>query len=58
MKYLLTDIETGRLKFRLLQQSDFDTFLPFFSDRSIFKYLCLDETKSDEEICRFYVINV
>jgi RimJ/RimL family protein N-acetyltransferase len=55
MKYLLTDLETDRLKFRLLKQSDFNTFLPFFNDRSIYKYLCLDESKSDEEICQFYV---
>lgn len=54
MKYLLTNLETERLTFRLLTRTDFETWLPFFEDRSIYKYLWLDETKTDREVCEFW----
>ena len=36
MKYLLTNVETDRLKFRKLENADFETWLELFS-RSLTK---------------------
>ena len=55
MKYTLEKQETDRLKFRCFERADMQTWLPFFKDRSIWKYLCLDETKTDEKINEFWM---
>lgn len=54
MKYLLTNQETERLSFRPVDKADFDTWLPFFKMKNIYKYLWLDETKSEQELCEFW----
>ncbi|MFT7285311.1 GNAT family N-acetyltransferase [Nonlabens sp.] len=54
MKYLLTNQETERLSFRLVTMADFDTWLPFFNRKEIYKYLWLDETKTEKELCEFW----
>jgi RimJ/RimL family protein N-acetyltransferase len=55
MKYTITDLETDRLKFRPFVESDLDAWLPFFEDRSIWKFLCLDRSKSIHEINQFWM---
>lgn len=55
MKYTITDVETDRLKFRPFLKSDFDTWLPFFEDRSIWKFFGLDTSKSVVEINQFWM---
>lgn len=52
MKYLLTGQETERLKFRILQPDDFDTWLPMFKANNIAKFLDLDSTLSEFELCK------
>ena len=54
MKYLLTGKETERLKFRLLKDSDFDTWKDMFKKENVARFLGLDETKSPEELCTFW----
>ncbi|MGB5980983.1 MAG: GNAT family N-acetyltransferase [Nonlabens sp.] len=54
MKYTLENQETDRLKFRFFQESDMKTWLPFFKDKHIWKFLNLDESKTDEEINIFW----
>jgi ribosomal-protein-alanine N-acetyltransferase len=51
MKYLLTGQETGRLKFRLLELEDFDSWLGLFKAKDIAKYLDLDPKLSESELC-------
>ena len=38
MKYLLDGEETSRLRFRMIEQSDFDYWLPFFEEPESFRY--------------------
>lgn len=52
MKYLLTNQETGRLKFRLLQESDFELWLPLFYGENVALFLGMDTSMSEEELCR------
>jgi ribosomal-protein-alanine N-acetyltransferase len=52
MNYLLTGQETERLKFRTLQPDDFDTWLPMFKADNIAKFLDLDSTLSEFELCK------
>jgi len=52
MNYLLTGQETERLKFRILQPDDFDTWLPMFKADNIAKFLDLDATLSEFELCK------
>ena len=54
MKYLLLGEETKRLKFRLLEESDFDTWVEMFKKENVASYLGLDETKSPEELCKIW----
>ena len=51
MKYLLEDIETERLKFRRLERTDFDTWLPLFAAPNAAKCLALDQSLSQKELC-------
>lgn len=52
MKYLLSGQETERLEFRLLKQDDFDTWKPLFRAEHIAKFLELDPTLSETELCQ------
>ncbi|MDA7803480.1 GNAT family N-acetyltransferase [Crocinitomix sp.] len=54
MKYLLTDIETDRLTFRVLEENDFETWKPLFYEADAIKFLVLDATKSVDELCRYW----
>jgi len=42
MKYLLTGQQTKRLKFRLLKQDDFDTWIDLFKADNVGEYLEMD----------------
>lgn len=52
MKYLLEGEETERLNFRLLKESDFDTWIDFFNDSRAPKYLGMQEIGSPLEQCK------
>ena len=54
MKYTLENQETNRLRFRFFTKEDSKIWLPFFKDRSIWRFLCLDESKTDDEINDFW----
>lgn len=54
MKYLLTGEETERLKFRLLQDDDFETWLNLFKNRDNVTYLGLGNLKSAREQCQLW----
>jgi [ribosomal protein S5]-alanine N-acetyltransferase len=54
MKYLLTNQETGRLKFRLLQESDFELWLPLFYGENVALFLGMDTRMSASELCKFW----
>jgi [ribosomal protein S5]-alanine N-acetyltransferase len=54
MKYLLLAEETERLCFRLLEKSDFDSWLPFFQDPATSQFLGLGEMDSAHEKCEFW----
>ena len=51
MKYLLTNQETERLKFRKLEHSDFDKWIELFKDDYVTKMLGMDEYKTPNERC-------
>ncbi|MCU7602889.1 GNAT family N-acetyltransferase, partial [Riemerella anatipestifer] len=51
MKYLLINEETERLKFRKLENSDFETWLELFKDEYTTKMLGMDEYKTSNERC-------
>ena len=51
MKYLLTREETERLKFRLLQQSDYDEWLPLFTDIDTVRFLAMEHLTTSKERC-------
>lgn len=51
MKYLLTGKETERLKFRLLNQNDFDTWLDFFKNSDSAKFLGMEKIPTPEKQC-------
>ena len=51
MKYLLTGEETSRLRFRLVEDADFDTWLPLFETQEAATFLGLDKTLSPRELC-------
>jgi len=52
MNYLLTHQETERLKFRLLEPEDFDSWIGLFKAENVAKYLDLDASLSDSELCK------
>lgn len=51
MKYLLTNQETARLKFRKLEPSDFETWLDLFKDDEVTRLLAMSEYKTPAERC-------
>ena len=51
MKYLLTGEETERLKFRLLQQSDYDEWLPLFVGLDTPRFLGMGHLATSKEQC-------
>lgn len=51
MKYLLTGQETDRLKFRLLNRDDFNTWIDLFKDKSIGKFLGMANLSSPKKQC-------
>ncbi|WP_037320743.1 GNAT family N-acetyltransferase [Salegentibacter sp. Hel_I_6] len=54
MKYLLTGEETQRLKFRLVQPEDFDSWVSLFNAKDIAKHLDLDSALSEHELCKIW----
>lgn len=52
MKYLLDGQETERLKFRLLERTDFENWRPLFEVKQAAEFLALDPTKSPVELCQ------
>lgn len=54
MKYLLTEQETERLSFRLLQEDDFDSWMHLFKDESVARFLGLDPSLSKRELCQHW----
>lgn len=54
MKYLLTGESTERLDFRLLEMSDFDTWLPLFETENIVPFLGLDPKLTVQQRCEFW----
>ena len=52
MKYLLPDTETERLKFRVVTQGDFEDWMPLFEAPNVAKFLGLDESLSQRELCQ------
>ncbi len=52
MKYLLTGQETERLKFRLLKQEDFYTWLPLFKEKNVAEFLEMDTSLSPTALCQ------
>ncbi|MFT4695748.1 MAG: ribosomal-protein-alanine N-acetyltransferase [Urechidicola sp.] len=51
MNYLLTGEETERLSFRLLNNEDYDSWLPLFERKNVAKFLLLDHSLSQKELC-------
>ena len=54
MKYLLDGQETGRLRFRILEKSDFDTWIEFFDDGDAARFLGLQDMGSAHEKCALW----
>ena len=50
MKFLLDGEQSERLYFRLVQQSDYNTWLPFFQDPNNFKHW-IEPNESAEQAC-------
>lgn len=51
MKYLLDGQETERLKFRLVQDTDYDTWIDLFRGTEFAKYLGMGHLQTPEEQC-------
>jgi ribosomal-protein-alanine N-acetyltransferase len=51
MKLLLPNIETERLRFRLVEQADFNEWLPMFEQPKVADFLGLDKSQPIQEIC-------
>ena len=51
MNYLLTGEETERLSFRLLNNEDYDSWLPLFERKNVAKFLLLNPSLSQKELC-------
>jgi RimJ/RimL family protein N-acetyltransferase len=51
MKYVLTGDQTERLRFRLLEESDFEEWKPLFESTDTARFLGLDSSKSVDELC-------
>lgn len=54
MKYLLEGQETQRLKFRLLQNSDFETWIDLFRKEGVARFVALDHLATPEEQCQMW----
>ena len=52
MKYILENSETKRLKFRLLEPSDFDAWLPLFHNKTALRNLGMSDIKNAKEGCQ------
>ena len=52
MKYLLTNQQTERLHFRLLQDSDFDEWTKLFYNKDAARFLGMDPSLSPKELCQ------
>jgi len=51
MKYILEGQETERLKFRLLNERDFDEWVELFTDNDVSKVLGMDKIGTPKEQC-------
>ena len=54
MKYLLAGQETERLKFRLLERTDFEDWKPLFEVENVADFLAFDRTRSAKELCELW----
>lgn len=54
MKYLLSGQETERLKFRLLEQEDFEEWVNLFNAENIAEHLELDPKLSASQLCEIW----
>lgn len=54
MKYVPNNLETERLRFRLIEKSDFEAWLPFFSPDLDRHFLFLDPDKTALKLCEFW----
>lgn len=54
MKYIPQNLETERLRFRLIEKSDFEAWLPFFSPDLNRHFLFLDPDKTALELCEYW----
>ncbi|MEO8233876.1 MAG: GNAT family N-acetyltransferase [Flavobacterium sp.] len=54
MKYTLEGEETERLKFRLLNEKDFDIWIELFEDIEVCKFLGVDKIKTPKERCKLW----
>ncbi|MCG6189033.1 GNAT family N-acetyltransferase [Maribellus maritimus] len=54
MKYLLTGQESKRLLYRNLEETDFEWWLEFTSDKEATRYFDFTENLNPEEFCRFW----
>ena len=51
MKYLLPNLETERLTFRLLKETDFEEWLPLFERPEVGTYLAMDKNFTQQQRC-------
>ncbi len=54
MNYLLTGEITERIIFRLLKDSDFDSWLPLFYEENVAKFLNMPPNKTPKEYCELW----
>lgn len=54
MNYLLTGGESARLHFRLLDNNDYNDWLPFFLHEDNARFVGLDHLKTPEERCDYW----
>ncbi len=52
MKYLLTNQETQRLKFRLLEPYDFNVWVDLFKEENVAEFLEMDIKSTPVELCQ------
>ncbi|MFT4753702.1 MAG: ribosomal-protein-alanine N-acetyltransferase [Salibacteraceae bacterium] len=51
---MLPNIETERLRFRLLSPDDFQAWLPLFAAKNVARFLGMDESLSQKELCQMW----
>ena len=54
MKYILENQESERLKFRLLEQGDFEAWKNLFIGKDVATFLALDPELTVDELCQFW----